>query len=60
MKLFTIKGLVASLLALSAIVGMLTVGTHALFTDSTANTGNSIGSGELTAPSLSEPTASGG
>jgi hypothetical protein len=60
MSLFTIKRLVASLLALAAIVGMLTVGTHALFTDSTANTGNTVDSGELTAPSLSQPTASGG
>lgn len=60
MRLFTIKRLGVSLLALGAIVGMLTVGTHALFTDSTANTGNSIGSGELTAPSLGQPTASGG
>src|SRR5688500_2787503 len=39
---------------------MLTVGTHALFTDSTANTGNDVDTGELTAPSLSQPTPSGG
>jgi predicted ribosomally synthesized peptide with SipW-like signal peptide len=59
MRLFTLKRVVVALLALSALAGMLTGGTHALFTDSTANTGNSVETAELTAPSLSQPTASG-
>ena len=60
MRLFTLKRLAAALLALSALAGMLTAGTHAMFTDSSANTGNNVASGELTAPSLSQPTPSGG
>ncbi len=49
-----------AVLAISALVSLLTLGTHALFTASEANSGNDVSTDELTAASLNVPSATGG